>query len=175
MLKFVLSFEGNRQTIESIDLVYNLADLQSDEEAESIISCLCLDIGMTGKSKFCIFLNSSKLLFSWDPTLAYFLIELPFVINRIEGEIFEDYYLTLNEEVNNWEIIFIPFSKNKVTIKFDNKEGKIIETKMNLQQLKKQFNFLLNAFIDILKDVFPDVLKIEVFNQWIVSSFYENI
>lgn len=38
MLSFSLDFKGNRQTIESREPVfYTLADLQSDEEAESII------------------------------------------------------------------------------------------------------------------------------------------
>jgi hypothetical protein len=175
MLNFNLDFKGNWRTLESIDLVYTLADLQSDEEAESIVLCLCLDIDMTGKSEFCVILDGMNLSFFWSPTLADFLIDLPSFINRVECGIFKNYRILLNYEVNDWEIVFMPFSQNQIVVEFDDKEGNIIKTDTSVKQLKKEFNLLLNSYINILENIFPNVLKIPVFKQWLISSFYENI
>ncbi|MEC4864537.1 MAG: hypothetical protein SAJ11_00390 [Jaaginema sp. PMC 1078.18] len=129
---------------------------------------------MTEKSEFCVILDGINLAFFWSPTLANFLIDLPSFINRVECGNVKNYRILLNYEVNDWEIVFMLFSRNRIIVEFDDKEGNIIKTETSVKQLKKEFNLLLRSYINILENIFPDVFKIQIFEQWLISSFYEN-
>lgn len=155
--------------------IYTLLEqeLSSDDyEYESLLSDLCVELGKSNVVKILLDIDKEEIKKPVDPTLAYLLVELPYIIKEIKSGNALDYVLSLNPEFDSSELIFIASSDDDdVLLKYSANSGnEIVETNVTKIELCESVHDFVAKFSSIIMNLSGEIYEHRLFQEWLRSE-----